>query len=113
MTGGGLDLMAELVAVGARVSVGCRSDMLRDGSQAIGATPFAHNVNRSSSPNSSYFERRPEWASPSSRIFRTLSPRVSNTCPVRRLRILAPKLTGNWSVLSRDRRDLGGGARNL
>ena len=25
---------------------------------------FAHRVNRSSSPNSSYFGRRPEWASP-------------------------------------------------
>ena len=77
MTGEGLDLMAEAVVVGARVSVRCRSDMLRDGSQAIGATPFAHNVNRSSSRNSSYFERRPELASPSPRIFGTPSPRVS------------------------------------
>ena len=64
------------------------------GGQSLGGTRFAHSVSRSSSPNSSYSGRRPECASPSSRIFRTPSPRDSrNTCPVRLLRSLDRKLT--------------------
>ena len=63
-------------------------------SGAIGH-PFPQIVSRSSFPNSSYSGRRPEWASPSSRIFRTPSPRDSrNTWPVRLLRIFERKLTG-------------------
>ena len=62
-------------------------------SQSAGAR-FAHSVSRSSSPNSAYAGRRPAWASPSWRIFRTPSPRDSrNTCPVRLLRIRDRKLT--------------------
>ena len=43
------------------------------GPQAVRVELFAHNVSRSSSPNSSYVGRRPECASPSRRILRTPS----------------------------------------